>query len=99
MAEPVNFFFIPVIRLQNEERRDAALSLFAACSFDTGGFKLWPSAFADARPLAFKPPSGFFPADRCQAGLFAIYTPKEKNGAEAPLVLSSEKLSRAAFRF
>jgi hypothetical protein len=39
-AEPVSFFFIPVIRAQNEDLREADLSLFAACSFETGGFKL-----------------------------------------------------------
>ena len=38
------------MRAQNEERRDADFSLFAACSFDTGGLRLWPSALAEARP-------------------------------------------------
>ena len=30
-----------------------------------------PSAFAEARPLAFKPPSGFLPSLRCQAALIS----------------------------
>jgi len=71
---------MPVMRAQNEERRDADFSLFAACSLETGGFKLWPSRFAEARPLAFKPPSGFFPSLRVQAGLFAMILSEEPTG-------------------
>jgi hypothetical protein len=68
------------MRAQNEERRPAALTLVEACSLETGGFKLWPSRFAEARPLAFKPPSGFFPSLRVQAGLLAISVSKKEAG-------------------
>ena len=37
-----------------------------------GRFKFMPCAFAEARPLAFKPPSGFLPSFLCHAGLLAI---------------------------
>jgi len=30
-----------------------------------------PCAFAEARPLAFSPPLGFWPSLRCHAGVFA----------------------------
>ena len=39
----------------------------------TGAFRFMPSAFALARPLAFKPPLGFFPSLRCHAGVFIGY--------------------------
>ena len=39
----------------------------------TGAFKFMPSALALALPLAFKPPLGFFPSDRCHAGDFITY--------------------------
>ena len=36
-----------------------------------GAFSVPPvSALYDARPFAFKPPRGFFPAARCHAGVF-----------------------------
>jgi hypothetical protein len=38
-----------------------------------GGFKFIPCFFAEARPLAFNPPLGFFPSFRVQAGDFAIF--------------------------
>jgi hypothetical protein len=60
---------IPFIREQNDLRRAASLSVFG---FGAGGFKFMPSFLADARPLAFKPPFGFLPSARCQAGDFAI---------------------------
>jgi hypothetical protein len=43
-----------------------------AWAADTGGLRLWPSRFAEALPLAFNPPEGFFPSLRCHAGDFAI---------------------------
>ena len=60
----VSFFFMPFIRAQNESRRDPP----SGC----GGFKFIPCAFAEARPLAFKPPLGFLPSARCHAGDLAI---------------------------
>jgi hypothetical protein len=49
-------------------RKDALRGL---SPLGTGGFKFMPSAFAEARPLAFKPPSGFLPSLRCQAALIS----------------------------
>ena len=60
----VNFFFIPSILAQKESRREPPSGW--------GGFKFMPCAFAEARPLAFKPPFLFFPSDLCHAGLLAI---------------------------
>ena len=60
----VNFFFMPVILAQKESRREPPSGW--------GGFKFMPCAFAEARPLAFKPPLGFLPSLRCQAGVLAI---------------------------
>jgi hypothetical protein len=57
------------MRAQNDLRRAAALGDFFACLDDTGGFRFMPCFLADARPLAFKPPAGFFPSLRCHAGL------------------------------
>jgi len=59
--EDVNFFFIPLILAQKESRLDPP----SGC----GGFKLCPSFFAEARPLAFRPPFGFLPSLRVHAGL------------------------------
>ena len=59
---------MPPIRAQNDLRRAAALGDFFACLADTGGLRLCPSFLAEARPLAFKPPSGFLPSLRCHAG-------------------------------
>jgi hypothetical protein len=53
---------IPPIRAKNDARRGLSPDF-------TGAFRFIPSAFADARPLAFKPPFGFLPSDLCQAGL------------------------------
>jgi hypothetical protein len=60
----VNFFFIPVILAQKE--------FFLNPPSGWGGFKFIPSFFADALPLAFKPPFGFFPSDLCHAGVAMI---------------------------
>lgn len=63
---------IPPIRAQNDLRRAAAFGLRFACFAETGGFRFMPCAFADARPLAFRPPFGSLPSLRCQAGDLAI---------------------------
>ena len=54
---------MPVIRAQKESRRFPP----SGC----GGFRFIPWAFAEARPLAFKPPLGFLPSDLCHAGVFS----------------------------
>lgn len=65
--------FIPSMRAQNDFLRAADFGDRFASAFFTGGFKLPPVALLyEARPLAFKPPLGFFPAFRCHAGV-AIY--------------------------
>ena len=61
----VNFFFIPPILAQKESRREPPSGW--------GGFKFMPCAFAEARPLAFRPPFLFLPSDLCHAGDLAIY--------------------------
>ena len=61
----VNFFFIPSILAQKESRREPPSGW--------GGFKFMPCFFAEARPLAFKPPLGFLPSFLCHAGDLAIY--------------------------
>ena len=50
---------MPSMRAQNDLRRAADFFDLPACSLDTGGFRLWPSFFAEARPLALSPPSLF----------------------------------------
>jgi hypothetical protein len=60
----VNFFFNPVILAQKESRRLPPSGW--------GGFKFMPCAFAEARPLAFKPPFSDLPSLRCHAGDLAI---------------------------
>lgn len=73
-------FIWPADRAQNDLRRAAALGLLAACSLLTGGFRFMPCAFAERRPASESPPSGFFPADRCQAGVlyfFAMVTSRQ----------------------
>ena len=60
----VNFFFMPLILAQKESRREPPSGW--------GGFKFMPCFFAEARPLAFKPPLGFLPSFLCHAGLLAI---------------------------
>jgi len=61
----VRFFFIPDILAQKESR------LLPPSGW--GGFKFMPCFFAEALPLAFKPPSGFLPSLRVHAGDLAIY--------------------------
>ena len=56
---------LPLIRAKNDARRGLS-PVF------TGGLRFLPSALADARPLAFNPPLGFFPSVRCHAGVFGI---------------------------
>ena len=60
----VNFFFMPVILAQKESRREPPSGW--------GGFKFMPCFFAEARPLAFKPPFSDLPSLRCHAGDLAI---------------------------
>jgi len=60
----VNFFFIPLILAQKESRREPPSGW--------GRFKFIPCAFAEARPLAFKPPFSDLPSFLCHAGLLAI---------------------------
>jgi hypothetical protein len=60
----VNFFFMPLILAQKESRREPPSGW--------GRFKFMPCALAEARPLAFKPPSGFLPSFLCHAALLAI---------------------------
>ena len=68
----VSFSFIPLILAQKEARRPLS---FSVLGFGAGGFKFMPCAFAEARPLAFSPPLGFFPSDLCHAGVFAMIKP------------------------
>jgi hypothetical protein len=65
----VSFFFMPDILAQNESRLEPP----SGC----GGFKFIPCFLAEALPLAFKPPFGFFPSDLCQAGVLAMITAPE----------------------
>jgi len=60
----VSFFFMPSILAQKESRREPPSGW--------GGFKFMPCFFAEARPLAFKPPLGFLPSFLCHAGDLAI---------------------------
>ena len=64
----VSLFFMPVIRLQKAIRRLADFGLLAASAALTGGLMFLPAARSEARPLAFRPPSGFCPSLRCHAG-------------------------------
>ena len=61
----VFFFLCPSILAQKESRREPPSGW--------GGFKFMPCAFAEARPLAFRPPFLFLPSDLCHAGDLAIY--------------------------
>ena len=66
----VFLLFIPHMR---EQKLDCLAASLAFLAFFTGGFRLPPVALLyEARPLAFKPPLGFFPSLRCHAGLLAI---------------------------
>ena len=67
----VSFFFMPSILAQNESLREPPSGW--------GGFKFMPCFFAEARPLAFKPPLGFLPSLRVHAGDLAI-THRDSNG-------------------
>ena len=60
----VSFFFIPLILAQKESR------LLPPSGW--GGFKFMPCFLAEARPLAFNPPSGFLPSLRVHAADLAI---------------------------
>ena len=60
----VSFFFMPLILAQKESRREPPSGW--------GRFKFMPCAFAEARPLAFKPPFSDLPSFLCHAGLLAI---------------------------
>ena len=76
---PLGFFIgpgMPPMRAQNDLRRAAFLGDLAAALADTGGFKVPPvCALYEARPLAFKPPAGFFPSLRCHAAVLATTPP------------------------
>jgi hypothetical protein len=63
----VSFFFMPLILAQKESRREPPSGW--------GRFKFMPCAFAEARPLAFNPPSGFLPSFLVHAGDLAIMLP------------------------
>ena len=64
---------MPSMRAQKDLRRAADFLDLEASSRDTGGFSVPPVSFLyEARPFAFKPPSGFFPSLRCHAADFAI---------------------------
>jgi hypothetical protein len=60
----VSFAFIPDILAQKD--------FFLDPPSGWGGFKFIPSFFADARPLAFKPPFGFFPSALCHAAVLCL---------------------------
>jgi hypothetical protein len=64
---------IPPIRAQKDLRRAAFLGDWAAALADTGALRVPPVwALYEARPLAFKPPFGFFPSLRCHAAVLGI---------------------------
>ena len=72
----VSFFFMPLIRAQNDFLR--------APPSGCGGLRFMPCFFAEARPLAFKPPLLLWPSDLCQDGVlnflvedFAILRPRK----------------------
>ena len=64
VLELVSFFFMPPILAQKESRREPPSGW--------GGFKFMPCFFAEARPLAFKPPFSDLPSFLCHAGVLAI---------------------------
>jgi hypothetical protein len=72
VLDEVSFDFIPHILEQKDFRRPAALGLFFASAFLTGGLRFIPCALAEARPALLRPPLGFLPALRCHAGDLAI---------------------------
>jgi len=67
VLDEVSFFFIPSIRLQNDFLRAPP----SGCGGLSPGFP-GLAALYEALPLAFKPPFGFLPSLRCQAGDLAI---------------------------
>ena len=69
VLDEVNFFFIPDILAQKEALRPSSFLVFGC---GAGGLRLCPSALAEALPLALRPPAGFLPSLRCQAGDFAM---------------------------
>jgi hypothetical protein len=73
----VSFAFIPFILAQKESRRGPP----SGCGALSPGFPGLARLY-DARPLAFKPPAGFFPSLRVHAGDFAITYPR---GTSLPL--------------
>ena len=82
---PVSFSFIPDILAQNDALRPASFSVLGC---GAGGLRLCPSALADARPFAFRPPFGFLPSALCHAGVFAIRNPSflpSVHGKSAPV--------------
>jgi hypothetical protein len=73
VLEEVRLDFIPHIRLQKDLRLAADLGDFLASPALTGGLRFPPVALLyEARPAAFKPPLGFFPSLRVQAGDLTI---------------------------
>ena len=73
VLDDVFFFFMPSMRAQNDLRLAADLALLAASAFLTGGFRLPPvDRLYEARPAALRPPLGFLPAARVQAGVLAV---------------------------
>lgn len=63
----VSFFFIPDIRAQKDFLRGPPSGCGALRPGLPGFARLY-----DARPFAFRPPEGFLPSLRCQAGVLAI---------------------------
>ena len=59
VLELVFFFFMPVMRAQNDLRRPSSAFVFG---LGAGAFRFMPCFFAEARPLAFKPPLGSLPS-------------------------------------
>ena len=68
MGSPFGFFSgpgIPPMRARKDARRGLSPDF-------TGAFRFMPSALAEARPWAFRPPFGFLPAFVCQSGDLAM---------------------------
>jgi len=56
---------------------------------------LWPSAFKDARPLAFNPPDGDLPSERVQAP--DMLSPMVKRGHLAPVYFNDRTTISRSF--
>jgi hypothetical protein len=86
----VNFFFMPIMREQKDFLRAACCGdLWAKARF-TGGFSPGLSGFCllyAARPASLRPPEGFFPSLRCQAGLLDIVKLYQTRGARLVIVV------------